>query len=161
MLGIPVMHAMLAVSPPVPTFGTHISVTHVDLPVKDKQGCHPAVSFLSLFYISLWNTPGKMSFFFLSFSLSYDMFIRIFTMSCCFTKVCKVCWLHQNRHLLSMLTCRNKMQLPFIIQSLIYKDQPPILCAILQFVILAMLMNYSSDYKWTKQTKANNCIDIN
>lgn len=49
MLGIPVKHAIMIVSPPVPTFGTHISVTHVDLPVKDEQGCHPLVSFVSLF----------------------------------------------------------------------------------------------------------------
>lgn len=53
MLGIPVKHAIRVVSPPVPTFGTHISVTHVDLPVKDKQGCHPPVSFVSLFIFRL------------------------------------------------------------------------------------------------------------
>lgn len=83
-------HAVLVVSPPVPTFGTHINVTHVDLPVKDEQGCHPPLNFVSPF-LSKLNTPVNMSFPFLSISSSHDMFISISTMSCSFTKACKVC----------------------------------------------------------------------
>lgn len=47
--GIPVERGTLCVSHPMSTFGTDICATHVDHPVKDKQGCHPSVSFVSLF----------------------------------------------------------------------------------------------------------------
>lgn len=56
--------AILVVSPPVPTFGTHINVTHVDLPVKDKQGCHPPLNFVSPFFYAKHSSEHV---FFLSF----------------------------------------------------------------------------------------------
>lgn len=43
----------LCINRPMSTLGTHIRVTHVDHPVKDKQGFHPSVSFchFSFFHV--------------------------------------------------------------------------------------------------------------